>query len=87
MDDIVNEIKCRVNEGYKEVLLTGTEIGSYDDDGAGLEPLITRILNETSIERLHLSSLQPQHITQGLLKLWRDPRLVMTFSYGPAKWQ
>ncbi len=79
MDEIVNEIKARVKEGYKEVVLTGTEIGSYEHEGAGLEPLIGRILYETGIERLHLSSLQPQYITQSLLGLWRDPRLVKHF--------
>jgi threonylcarbamoyladenosine tRNA methylthiotransferase MtaB len=79
MDEIVSEIKNRVNEGYKEVVLTGTEIGSYDHNGKGLETLIGRILGEAGIERLHLSSLQPQHITSGLLGLWRDPRLVKHF--------
>jgi threonylcarbamoyladenosine tRNA methylthiotransferase MtaB len=79
MDEIIGEIKDRVKEGYKDVVLTGTEIGSYDHDGAGLEQLLIRILNETGIERLHLSSLQPQHFTQSLLDLWRDPRLVRHF--------
>ncbi len=79
MDAIVTEIMARVREGYKEVVLTGTEIGSYDHDGAGLENLIGRILNETGIERLHLSSLQPQHISKSLLGLWRDPRLIRHF--------
>jgi threonylcarbamoyladenosine tRNA methylthiotransferase MtaB len=79
MDEIVSEINNRVNEGYKEVVLTGTEIGSYEHQGAGLEALIARIVQNTGIKRLHLSSLQPQHITPSLLGLWGDPRLVEHF--------
>jgi threonylcarbamoyladenosine tRNA methylthiotransferase MtaB len=78
-DTVVAEIAARVKDGYKEVVLTGTEIGSYDHDDAGLESLIGRILDETGIKRLHLSSLQPQHITESLLGLWKDPRLVRHF--------
>jgi len=79
MDTVVAEITARVSEGYKEVVLTGTEIGSYDHDGMGLERLIGRILKETGIERLHLSSLQPQHITESLLGMWSDDRMVRHF--------
>lgn len=79
MDMVVNEIEVRVNEGYREVVLTGTEIGSYSDEAVGLDSLIARILNQTGIERLHLSSLQPPHIADSLLDLWRDERLVRHF--------
>jgi threonylcarbamoyladenosine tRNA methylthiotransferase MtaB len=79
MDTIVAEIKERVNEGYKEAVLTGTEIGSYDYHGAGLADLIERILDQTGIERLHLSSLQPAHIVKSLLDLWKDERIIRHF--------
>ena len=76
---VVAEIEARVNEGYREVVLTGTEIGSYSDHLGGLTTLIERILDETDIERLHLSSLQPQHITERLLASWHDPRMIRHF--------
>jgi threonylcarbamoyladenosine tRNA methylthiotransferase MtaB len=58
-----------VERGYREVVLTGTQIGSYR---SSLELLIQHILVETGVERLHLSSLQPQEITAALLALWQD---------------
>jgi threonylcarbamoyladenosine tRNA methylthiotransferase MtaB len=79
MDSILCEIGARVHEGYREVVLTGTEIGSYEDSALGLEALIRRILNETGIDRLHLSSLQPQHMTKSLLMLWTNDRMVRHF--------
>jgi len=76
---IIDEIKARVTDGYREVVLTGTEIGSYDDDGIDITQLIQRILGETGVRRLHLSSLQPQEVNAGLLELWQDRRLCRHF--------
>lgn len=75
---IVAECKQREGEGYQEVVLTGTEIGAYQD-GLNLEGLLERILTETSVSRLRLSSLQPQEISPRLLELWRDSRLCPHF--------
>ena len=72
LDEVVAEVKARVETGYREVVLTGTHIGAYRP---GLKLLIQRILAETSVERLRLSSLQPQDITAELLDLWPDERL------------
>jgi threonylcarbamoyladenosine tRNA methylthiotransferase MtaB len=78
-DEIITEIKSRVSEGYKEVVLTGTEVGSYSAGGLGIKDLLERILFETEIERLRLSSLQPYEINPGLLSLWKDERLCRHF--------
>ncbi|MBI2852342.1 MAG: tRNA (N(6)-L-threonylcarbamoyladenosine(37)-C(2))-methylthiotransferase MtaB [Chloroflexi bacterium] len=72
-------IRRRTEEGYQEVVLTGTEIGAYRDNGAGLQELLQRILAETPVMRLRLSSLQPQEISSGLLRLWQDSRLCPHF--------
>jgi threonylcarbamoyladenosine tRNA methylthiotransferase MtaB len=60
-------------------VLTGTKIGTYNCDRAGLECLVKRILSDTGVERLHLSSLQPQEISAALLDLWQDSRLCRHF--------
>jgi threonylcarbamoyladenosine tRNA methylthiotransferase MtaB len=79
LDQVIAEVKHRVAKGYKEVVLTGTEIGSYSYKGTGLKELLQRILGETAIERLRLSSLQPQEISRELIELWRDERLCRHF--------
>ncbi len=78
-DLIIDEIMERVSEGYQEVVLTGTEIGTYTDNGVALTGLLERILKETGIARLRLSSLQPQEITPELVSLWQDSRLCLHF--------
>jgi len=72
---IVEEMGKRVAAGYNEVVLTGTKIGCYKNDGSDLRELVERVLHDTSVERLRLSSLQPQEISADFLALWQDKRL------------
>lgn len=76
---VLTELRERIASGYQEVVLTGTEIGSYHDNGVNLKGLLERILAETGINRLRLSSLQPQEISPELIGLWRDRRLCPHF--------
>lgn len=77
--EVVAEVNEHVAAGYREVVLTGTEIGDYHEGVTELSGLLQRILAETRITRLRLSSLQPQHITGELVNLWQDERLCPHF--------
>ncbi len=78
-DSVITQIKKRQTEGFREVVLTGTEIGEYACDGIDLTELLKRILAETAIERVRISSLQPQEVTPELIGLWQDKRLCRHF--------
>ena len=80
-DAIIARIDQHVSAGYMEAVLTGTQLGSYgfDLDGIDLQGLVGRVLAETKVPRLRVSSLQPQEIHDGLLRLWADPRLCPHF--------
>ncbi|MEA3298400.1 MAG: tRNA (N(6)-L-threonylcarbamoyladenosine(37)-C(2))-methylthiotransferase MtaB, partial [Chloroflexota bacterium] len=60
---IIEAIQEKVAAGFREVVITGTKVGCYQEAGGGLEQLVERILRETDIERLRISSLQPQEIS------------------------
>ena len=79
VDQVVAEVRHRVAQGYKEVVLTGVKIGSFNYNGVNLNGLLEHILIETGVERLRLSSLQPQEISPELIGLWRDQRLCPHF--------
>jgi threonylcarbamoyladenosine tRNA methylthiotransferase MtaB len=79
VSEIVAQIKEKTTAGFQEAVLIGTEIGAYYRDGTDLTRLLERILNETDISRLRLSSLQPPEISEKLIGLWRDPRLCPHF--------
>ena len=76
---IIDELKQKVALGYKEVVLTGTKVGSYRDGNIDLRDLIQHILHDTGIKRLRLSSLQPSEISSEFLALWQDERLCRHF--------
>lgn len=78
-EQVIGQVFERINEGYKEIVLTGTEIGTYFYDGINLADLIRRILADTSVVRLRLSSLQPPEISPELIKIWQDFRLCPHF--------
>ncbi|MBT9163182.1 MAG: Threonylcarbamoyladenosine tRNA methylthiotransferase MtaB [Chloroflexi bacterium] len=68
-DEVVTEVNDRASRGYQEVILTGTRIGAYKE---GLAGLVRRILDDTAIPRLRLSSLQPGELPTSFIELWRD---------------
>ena len=76
---IIDEVEQKAALGYKEVVLTGTKVGSYRDGDTDLRDLVQCILSSTGIERLRLSSLQPSEISSELLALWQDERLCRHF--------
>ena len=84
---IIDEVKHKVALGYKEVVLTGTKVGSYKDSvlsasegpDTDLKDLVRRILDNTGIRRLRLSSLQPSEISPEFLALWQNERLCRHF--------
>ena len=80
-EEIIAEINGRGESGCREAVLTGTQLGTYGFDlpGIDLPELLRRVLAETSIDRLRVSSLQAQEITPELLDLWDDPRLCRHF--------
>jgi threonylcarbamoyladenosine tRNA methylthiotransferase MtaB len=76
---VIDEIKQRETEGYQEVVLTGTRVGAYNSAGNDLKELLQRILEETKIPRIRLSSLQPREISSELTGLWKNSRLCPHF--------
>ena len=80
-DDLVAAVNRHVADGFKEVALTGTQLGTYgfDLDDVDLPRLLARILDETDLPRLRVSSLQAHEIGPELLQLWSDPRLCPHF--------
>ncbi|MCH7621406.1 MAG: tRNA (N(6)-L-threonylcarbamoyladenosine(37)-C(2))-methylthiotransferase MtaB [Chloroflexi bacterium] len=80
-ETLIGEINRRTEEGFQEVVLTGTQLGTYGFDlpQINLVGLLRRILAETAVPRIRVSSLQPQEISAELLRLWEDSRLCPHF--------
>ena len=76
-DEIVERVRNLHAEGVAEVVLTGVCIGDYADpaSGIGLTPLIRRLLAETDMRRIRISSINPMHFDYEFLDLFQHPRV------------
>ena len=72
-ETIINQINNAYKNDIKEVVLTGTQLGNYgfDLENINLKGLIRKVLNETNMERIRVSSLQPKEIDQELIDIWK----------------
>jgi threonylcarbamoyladenosine tRNA methylthiotransferase MtaB len=68
--EVLAEVRRALAAGHRETVLTGINAGTYDDAGLRLPGLVARILGETPVERIRLSSIEPQHLTDELLAVW-----------------
>jgi threonylcarbamoyladenosine tRNA methylthiotransferase MtaB len=78
MDDVVAQVRHLVENGYREVVLTGVDITSYRDGDGRLGALVKRILREVpELARLRLSSVDSVEADADLLDaLAGEPRLM-----------
>ncbi len=70
-DDVVAQVR-ELAEKYKEVVLSGINLGRWGREFEGrfrLADLVRRLLDETPIERLRLSSVEPMDWSDDLLSL------------------
>jgi threonylcarbamoyladenosine tRNA methylthiotransferase MtaB len=77
-DVVIGEVQALVSAGYREVVLSGVHLGSYGYDlgeRRGLFQLVRRLLAETQVSRLRLSSLEPWDLDADFFALWENPRL------------
>jgi threonylcarbamoyladenosine tRNA methylthiotransferase MtaB len=84
-DVVLADVRRALAAGHREIVLTGINIGTYDggwsERGARgshmasaltLAGLVRRLLDETPVERIRLSSIEPQHVDDDLLGAWTE---------------
>lgn len=60
---IIEQIRVLASNGYEEVVLTGTNVGSYGEDtGSDLGVLIEKIGEIEGIKRVRLGSIEPSQV-------------------------
>lgn len=61
-EDVISQIKILVENGYCEVVLGGINIGLYHNQGKSLEDLLFAIEQIDALQRIRISSIEPQHV-------------------------
>ncbi len=82
-NEVIEEIRRLFESGYREIVLSGINLGTYGRDlspRVEFDDLLRRILDETSIERLRISSIEPLDVTRDLIALFAStPRIAQHF--------
>jgi threonylcarbamoyladenosine tRNA methylthiotransferase MtaB len=98
-DAVLADVRRAVAAGHREVVLTGINVGTYDGGASErgrrgshawsaltLAGLVRRILAETDVERIRLSSIEPQHVDEELLDAWTsDPARCLPHLHLPLQ--
>ncbi len=84
---VLAEIRRRVAQGHREVVLTGINLGCYRDREAGIHlPELVRAAGETpGLARLRLSSLEVNHLSDELLAAMRETPAVSPHLHVPLQ--
>ncbi len=70
---VIEEIRKLCDGGAREVVLSGIDLGNYGRDltpRAQLGEVLRRILDETPVERLRVSSVEPMDVTADLIAIF-----------------
>ena len=76
LDGIIENVRRVVENGFKEVVITGVNIGRYSHDGMNIEGAIERILEVPGDFRVRISSLEPDGFGPGFHTLFQHPKMV-----------
>ncbi|MCR2065488.1 tRNA (N(6)-L-threonylcarbamoyladenosine(37)-C(2))-methylthiotransferase MtaB [Campylobacter helveticus] len=69
-NDLLEQIKILIQNGYTEIVLTGTNIGSYGlKDGTTLGKLLQKIMQIQGLKRIRLGSLEPAQIDASFMEI------------------
>jgi len=85
---VVAELQRLADSGFREMVLSGINLGTY---GRDLSPrvefldLLCRILDETSVERLRISSIEPLDVTQDLIDLFASTDRIAPHFHMPLQ--
>lgn len=87
--EVVNSVNRLVEEGYKEVVISGINLGRWGRDLASetsrLETLIGAILDDTAIEKLRISSVEPMDWSDSLIRLMADTPRIAKHAHVPMQ--
>lgn len=81
LNDAINEINTLVNNGFKEIVLTGIHTGSYPE----LVKLIQEISKNDKLERIRISSIEATEINNEFLKELKNNNKICNHMHIPVQ--
>src|SRR5919199_602180 len=84
---VLAEVRKRVAQGHREVVLTGINLGCYRDRAAGyrLPRLVREAASTPGLDRLRLSSIEINHVDDQLVRALRETPTVARHLHVPLQ--
>ncbi len=76
VNQIKEEFRQLLDHGYREIILSGVNIGKYHDNGHSLAFLVSELLNFGGDYRIHLTSMDPELTDNELINLFKASNMV-----------
>lgn len=86
MNEVLEEITSLVNNGYKEIVLTGIHTGNYGSDkDYTFADLLSKIVKINGLKRLRISSIEICEITDEVLKIISESNVIVDHLHIPLQ--
>jgi threonylcarbamoyladenosine tRNA methylthiotransferase MtaB len=84
---VLDEVRRRVAQGHREIVLTGINLGCYRDRAAGytLPRLVREVGSIPGLARLRLSSIEVNHVDRELVSALRETPTVSRHLHVPLQ--
>lgn len=76
IENILENVRRVVDNGFKEIVITGVNIGRYDLDGLNIQGAIEKVLDLPGDFRVRISSLEPDGFGPEFHQLFRHPKMM-----------
>lgn len=83
--NVLENVKEIANAGSKEIILTGVNLGDFGDNGENFFQLITALEKETTIPRYRISSIEPNLLTDEIIKFVASSQRFMPHFHIPLQ--
>ena len=85
IENIVTNAKKIVNQGIKEIVITGVNIGTYDNQNKTFTNLIKELDKVKGVERYRISSIEPNLITDEIIDIVKNSKKFMPHFHIPLQ--
>lgn len=74
--EVLESVRKTIENGFKEIVITGVNIGRYEDREARFEDLLAQVLEVPGDFRVRISSLEPDGFGDRFVQLFSHPKLM-----------
>ena len=85
IENIITNAKKIVTQGIKEIVITGVNIGTYDNKNKTFTNLIKELDKVKGVERYRISSIEPNLITDEIIDIVKNSKKFMPHFHIPLQ--